>query len=77
MKLRDFLLNEFRKHKDEDIYLSFDVLGCVSRENRMNVTVIPYEAPFDTLKEELFKLRDDGLIDLIDTRNMGYLIKLI
>nr|DAL05324.1 MAG TPA: hypothetical protein [Caudoviricetes sp.] len=76
MKLRDFLLSEFNKHKEDDIYLSVNVLGAVDRKNRTDITIIPYATSLTGLINELFKMRDDGLIELYDTLNMGYIIAL-
>lgn len=76
MKLRDFLLSEFNKHKEDDIYLSVNVLGAVNRKNRTDITIIPYATSLTGLINELFKMRDDGLIELYDTLNMGYIIAL-
>lgn len=76
MKLRDFLLSELNKHKEDDIYLSVNVLGAVDRKNRTDITIIPYATSLTDLINELFKMRDDGLIELYDTLNMGYIITL-
>lgn len=71
MTSKNTLYEELLKHKGKDIYLSFDMLGYIENNEPK---IIPYDCSLKELFDLLKQLEYEGLIELEDTKNMGFWI---